>query len=182
MNRWEQAHQIWAGSVNPACVDVHTNQQRTEWECVFVTEKPSVPSNMMFQIIIFFISFKLSLVIAVLTGKTVFHFVLATCHMWMREMKDLIQQLKWRGSWFKGALWRIWWLLVGWGGGSERRGRVKTKSLQLVEEAQETSAPQCLLDIWLVTVCCCEMIGLKTISEEQILFFCDVHWSSEFGI
>lgn len=46
MNRWEWARQIWAGSVNPARVDWHTNQQRTEWECVFFTDKLSVPVNM----------------------------------------------------------------------------------------------------------------------------------------
>lgn len=45
------------------------------------------------------------------------------------------------------GLWRIMVLLVGQGGGSSRRDGVTTKSLQLVEEAQETSAPQCLLRI-----------------------------------
>ena len=36
MNRWEQAHQIWAGSANPARVDWHTNQQRNRVRmCIF---------------------------------------------------------------------------------------------------------------------------------------------------
>lgn len=66
MNRWEQAHQIWAGGTNLACVDWHTNQQRTEWECVFVTEKAVCSFKCdaqatMCQVSILFLCFKLIL-------------------------------------------------------------------------------------------------------------------------
>ncbi len=151
MNRWEQAHQIWAGSVNPARVDWHTNQPRTEWECVFVTSKLSVPLNIFGKSLFCSSVFNDYLLHSEREKQCFLLFQQQTketkhCMSHVRETKDLIQQFKWRGSRFKRAREESV-LLVGKGGGSGRRRRVATKSLQLVEEAQQTSAPQCLLDI-----------------------------------
>lgn len=50
---------------------------------------------------------------------TVFLLIVATLwkkhkyHMWATEMKDLIQQIRWRGSRFRRALWRISGCWVG---------------------------------------------------------------------
>lgn len=154
MNRWEQAHQIWAGSVNLVCVDWHTNQWRTEREFVFAW---GGGSHFAFRHDLF-CSFFMLFFICCCTGRTMFSFLLVirnrkiTCR-W-KKWRIWSELLKWRGSRFKEALWRIsccW--LGGWGGrvrrvfgaGEERR-RVTSKSLQLAE-ARETSAPQCLLNV-----------------------------------
>lgn len=62
MNRWEQAHQIWAGSVNLVCVDWHTNQWRTEREFVFAWGgKKSLCLQTWFILFLFYVILYLSL-------------------------------------------------------------------------------------------------------------------------
>ena len=133
--RFEQAVQI-----QPVLTDTPISRG-TEWECVFFTEKPSVPSNMFGKSLFCSSVLQHSLFIAVWTGKKKCSPLFQrndkrTCHMYAFKIKRQNR-----------GLWRIMVLLVGQGGGSSRRDGVTTKSLQLVEEAQETSAPQCLLSI-----------------------------------